>query len=120
MFIRVKKIVLPTGAIRPLTASPRTIIRTRVRVPPTMADPIFTGVVQHHLHAWEKRLALAPAPRAGDLAPAGNRRRAGADDVRALAGLLRDAVENGASVGYVMPIDEEDPGRLCTSDGKAT
>lgn len=43
-----------------------------------------------------------------------------ADDVRALAGLLRDAVENGASVGYVMPIDEEDPGRLCASDGKAT
>ena len=31
-----------------------------------------------------------------------------ADDVRALAGLLRDAVENGASVGYVMPIDEAD------------
>jgi ribosomal protein S18 acetylase RimI-like enzyme len=31
-----------------------------------------------------------------------------ADDVRALAGLLRDAVENGASVGYVVPIDEAD------------
>ena len=42
------------------------------------------------------------------------------NDRMALAGMLRDAVENGASVGYVMPIDEEDPGRLCTSDGKAT
>lgn len=30
------------------------------------------------------------------------------NDRRALAGLLRDAVENGASVGYVMPIDEAD------------
>ena len=30
------------------------------------------------------------------------------DDELALAGLLRDAVENGASVGYVMPIDEAD------------
>lgn len=28
--------------------------------------------------------------------------------MRALAGLLRDAVENGASVGYVVPIDEAD------------
>jgi ribosomal protein S18 acetylase RimI-like enzyme len=31
-----------------------------------------------------------------------------ANDRRALAGLLRDAVENGASVGYVMPVDEVD------------
>ncbi len=30
------------------------------------------------------------------------------NDRMALAGLLRDAVENGASVGYVMPIDEAD------------
>lgn len=30
------------------------------------------------------------------------------NDRMALAGMLRDAVENGASVGYVMPIDEAD------------
>lgn len=30
------------------------------------------------------------------------------NDRMALAGLLRDAVENGASVGYVIPIDEAD------------
>jgi ribosomal protein S18 acetylase RimI-like enzyme len=31
-----------------------------------------------------------------------------ASDRQALAGLMRDAVENGASVGYVMPINEAD------------